>query len=303
MDRKKLVIPLVFILFVCAVYPLFGQNPFISGEAADKQKSSGPALLGGFLQKTTSWQRTLNKRMTELGRDIKKGNNPRAVFIITLLAFIYGVIHALGPGHGKTVSGSYFVSNRAAVKDGVLIGSLIAVVHTVSAVAVVLLLYFILKRSISTSLEHYSRVVKIVSAGAIIAIGIFLLARRLLTKKEKASPETKSETPNGKGLLLIALAVGIVPCPGAILILLFSMNMDIIPYGIVLAFVMSLGMALTISLICCAVIAAKKGIFGLRFGGKYERKDTAKHIGLYTVEIAGAVMVVLLGAVFLAGAV
>jgi nickel/cobalt exporter len=302
MNRKYLVLlVLLIILFVCFA-PALGENPFMSGTAVEKTKQGlhYPAFVRRFIQKIGALQRKMNKRMTALGREIKTGENPHAIFILIALAFAYGVIHAIGPGHGKTVSGSYFLSRRATMKKGILLGFLIAVIHAVSAVTVVLVLYFILKKGIGTSMEHYSRAVKIASAGAIMLIGAFLLVRRVI-RKNGEEEERENHDSHDRSLLLIAFAVGIVPCPGAVLILLFSMNMDIILYGIILAFVMSVGMALTISVTCCAVIVAKKGILGSWGDGGSGIKRDARRIGLYSVEILGAVIVVLFGVFLLAG--
>jgi nickel/cobalt exporter len=297
-SKYPVLLVLFIILFMYFAAPALGENPFMSGTAVEKTKQGlhYPAFVKRVMQKIVLLQRKLNKRMTTLGREIKTKENPRAVFILIALAFTYGVIHALGPGHGKTVSGSYFVTRRATVKNGIFLGFLIAVIHALSAVTVVLILYFILKKGIGVSMERYSRVVKIASAGAIILIGAFLIVRRIFSNK-MAPSERESRHPSDRSLLLIAFAVGIVPCPGAVLILLFSMNMDIISYGVLLAFVMSMGMALTISVTCCAVIVVKKGIVGSGV------KSSAGRGALFTVEIAGAVIVVLFGVFLLAGTV
>ncbi len=258
-----------------------------------------PAFIQKFIQKIGVLQRRLNRRMTELGHELKKGDNPRPLIVLVFLAFIYGIIHALGPGHGKTVSGSYFLSRKATVRNGIFLGFLIAVIHAVSAVTVVLVLYFILKRGIGASLEHYSRIVRLVSAIAIMMIGIFLLVRRIFRKRKRSAEGAEQK----RGLFLIAFAVGIVPCPGAVLILLFSMNLNIIVYGIILAFVMSVGMALTISVVCCAVIVAKRGIFRAADGSSAVAEGKAGAIGLSAVEIFGAIIVIALGAFLLAGTV
>ncbi|MBN2322507.1 MAG: hypothetical protein JXQ30_02135 [Spirochaetes bacterium] len=296
MDRRRLIIlPVFIVLLLCVAAAALGDNPFMGGTAVEKSKRglNYPLFVKRFMRKIGLLQRNLNERMTSLGKEIKTKENPRAAFMLFALVFAYGVVHALGPGHGKTVSGSYFLTRRATVKNGIILGSVIALIHAVSAVSVVLVLYFILKKGIGVSMEHYSRVVKIISAGAIVLIGLFLFARRILKKV----PSERESLPRDRSILLIALAVGIVPCPGAVLILLFSMSMDIIGYGVLLAFVMSLGMALTISVTCCAVITAKKGIFGS--GEERGVRRTA----LFSVEITGAVIVVLFGTFLLAGAV
>jgi nickel/cobalt exporter len=306
MDRRLLVlIPLTLIIIFCLGYRASAENPFMSTKSVEETRKGlhYPAFIQKFIQNIGALQRRLNRRMTELGRELKTGENPHAIFILVAFAFVYGIVHALGPGHGKTVAGSYFLSKKATVGNGILLGFLIAIVHAVSAITVVLVLYFILKRGIGASLEHYSRVVKLVSAVAIMMIGIFLLIRRIFGKRKSQAEGMDHGHRQTRSILLIAFAVGIVPCPGAVLILLFSMNLDIIVYGIVLAFVMSLGMALTISVTCCAVIVAKEGIFRTAAGRSGVAEGKAGAIGLSVVEIFGAVIVVLLGAFLLAGTV
>ena len=305
MTRRLLILVLlVLIVLLCLDFPASSDNPFMSTKSVEKPEKvlHYPAFIQKFIQKIGALQRRLNKRMTELGHELKKGENPRPLVVLVFLAFIYGIIHALGPGHGKTVSGFYFLSRKATVRNGIFLGFLIAVIHAVSAVTVVLVLYFILKRGIGASLEHYSRVVKLVSAIAIMMIGIFLLVRRIFRKRKRSAEGVEHENRQKRSLLLIAFAVGIIPCPGAVLILLFSMNLDIIVYGIVLAFVMSLGMALTISVTCCAVIVAKRGISGIA-GSSVVAEGKAGAIGLSAVEIFGAIIIIALGAFLLAGTV
>lgn len=291
----------MLIVFLCLDFPASSENPFMSTKSVEKPEKvlHYPAFIQKFIQKIGALQRRLNRRMTELGHELKKGDNPRPLIVLVFLALIYGIIHALGPGHGKTVSGSYFLSRKATVRNGIFLGFLIAVIHAVSAVTIVLVLYFILKRGIGASLEHYSRIVKLVSAIAIMMIGVFLLIRRIFRKRKRSAEGAEQK----RGLFLIAFAVGIVPCPGAVLILLFSMNLNIIGYGIILAFVMSIGMALTISVVCCAVIVAKRGIFRAADGSSAVAEGKAGAIGLSAVEIFGAIIVIAFGVILLAGAV
>ncbi|MFC1770990.1 hypothetical protein ACFLZV_03790, partial [Candidatus Margulisiibacteriota bacterium] len=52
------------------------------------------------LSQLASVQRKLNKELSGLLTDLKK-KNPLSVFTVLLIAFIYGALHSLGPGHGK----------------------------------------------------------------------------------------------------------------------------------------------------------------------------------------------------------
>ena len=68
---------------------------------------------------------------------IRDGDTSVPLLIGVGLAFLYGVIHALGPGHGKLVVASYFLARDARIMRGLLMGLQIAVCHVLSAMVVV----------------------------------------------------------------------------------------------------------------------------------------------------------------------
>src|SRR3546814_6975127 len=67
----------------------------------------------------------------------RDGTSWRPAFAIVLLSFLYGVFHAVGPGHGKAVLGSYFLTRRAQVLHGLGASFLSAAVQAVSAIVLV----------------------------------------------------------------------------------------------------------------------------------------------------------------------
>ena len=54
-----------------------------------------------------------------------------------VIAFLYGIFHALGPGHGKTVIVGYFLGRGGSIRRGVAMAGWIALSHVVGAVTVV----------------------------------------------------------------------------------------------------------------------------------------------------------------------
>lgn len=53
-------------------------------------------------------------------RAIKQGESALPLLVGLLLAFGYGVVHALGPGHGKLVVATYFLSHDAQIGRGLV---------------------------------------------------------------------------------------------------------------------------------------------------------------------------------------
>jgi len=99
------------------------------------------------------------------------------------------------------------------------------------------------------------------------------------------------------GSLATAFVVGMIPCPGVVLVMLFSVSMDMIGLGFLLALSMTLGMAVTISAVVVIGTVGKN----LALGALKRRKDIAGIVG-QTIETIAALMIMALGALFLAAA-
>jgi ABC-type nickel/cobalt efflux system permease component RcnA len=84
-----------------------------------------------------TFQREANRLIATHMRAIRDGESSLPLVIGAGLAFLYGVVHALGPGHGKLVVVSYFLSREAQIGRGLLMGLQIAVFHVISAMVVV----------------------------------------------------------------------------------------------------------------------------------------------------------------------
>ena len=96
----------------------------------------------------------------------------------------------------------------------------------------------------------------------------------------------------------MALAVGMVPCSGVVLVLLFCISLNALSLGLLLALCLTLGMAVTISAVGIAVIAGKNFTFRAVNG-----RPRLTRIIEQCAETAGAFMVMALGLLFLAATV
>ncbi len=260
--RKKA----VYVLLIFCLLPLFShnlsaqQNPFISPPPQSEEKKQEKSFTSGdFLpeklkyagQKAIAliiaWQAQIRQKSGAYARQIRENPWGTAFWSYLGLAFAYGVIHALGPGHGKVFVSTYFLSRKASVRQGVLMGAMTSSLHVISAVILVMVLYFVVKSGGLGSVDHAGRHLQKISAGLICIVGLFLIfksGRAFFYPDNKSSCSCVSETDN-KSLLSLSLAVGMVPCPGAALILFFSITLDIIFAGIIAMVFIAAGLALT----------------------------------------------------------
>ncbi|MBN1848525.1 MAG: hypothetical protein JW932_08060 [Deltaproteobacteria bacterium] len=264
-----------------------------------KQISTTKMFRFSFLDKIAHWQQQLNQEMARLVREARETGSLRPLFILIILAFIYGVLHSAGPGHGKVVTTSYLLTTGKKIRQGILLGNLVAFFHGLSGVVLVMTVHFILNKAIMSSLQSVTRVTQIISYSLIMLVGALLLFKNILSLRQRPNdndtlgrpfPSTPLKHP-----LTIAAAVGMIPCPGIILVMLFCVSLNQIGLGLILAFFIMIGMAMTISVVGVVGVTGKN----LALGAMERRPGIAKFLGR-TIEMGSASIILLLGMLFLA---
>ena len=197
-------------------------------------------FFNSILKKFIEIQQELNAAISSTFREIGDGNSLIPILTILGIAFIYGVVHALGPGHGKLLVSSYFLRNNRSYKEAFKMGYLISIIHTVSALSISFVLYYFLEVVFSQTFQEVSFYMTKISALLIIGVGIYLFFEQ---HKEHISTNSTQRSD-----LSIALSAGVIPCPGVMTIILFSILIGNVSVGIAAAVFMSVGMGLTISL-------------------------------------------------------
>jgi len=207
-------------------------------------------LYADFLNFVIQTQQKLNNLIADYFDRLEAGESMIFLYILAV-AFIYGLVHALGPGHGKMVIASYFLAKEAKVKEAFKAGFLTSVIHTISALAITGVLYVFFQRAVTKHFQEINANMYKVSAVFIILIALYLLYEVIQDRNE----EEKLQTLKSKNLLAVSFSIGIVPCPGVMTIVLFSMILGYISLGVLSAIAMSIGMGLTISL--AAIVATQ----------------------------------------------
>lgn len=277
------------------------QNPFISSRKSQPASSARPlaicpAFLQPLMEKVAALQHTIKQHMVRLAKDIRQNPFGRSFWGFMSLAFVYGVIHALGPGHGKIYACSYFLSQPGTFKRVVLFGNLTMLMHVFSGTLLILFGAFILKTSGAMTLENSRVIFERLSYSLLILVGTFFSIKIVLSLR--SGIENDHEYPGGdlKSLVLTAIAVGMVPCPGAAIILLFALTLGILPAGLWAMVCIAAGMALTTSFFALSVVILRKTFLSLAGGS--ERRVAAVYL---TFSLMGALCILLLGVILLIG--
>ncbi|MCX8956796.1 nickel/cobalt transporter [Erwinia psidii] len=228
-----------------------------------------------ILLQSTFWQRSLNQQMTILLQQVATHPHQAGV---TLMGFslIYGVLHALGPGHGKVVIATFLATHPTRVKTSLQLTLAAAVVQGGVAIALVTVMLGILGLS-SRQLHLSSFWLEKGSYLLVVGLGGWLCWRAVskiwrtwrspqpLTIHRIVSAgnqhgaecgcghhhvpdrEMLDRAVSGKTKIMVVLSMGLRPCSGAIMMLLFSKVIGVYTWGVLSALVMAVGTAMTVS--------------------------------------------------------
>jgi ABC-type nickel/cobalt efflux system permease component RcnA len=290
---------------LCCLYPALAaaQNPFLDrgGDAAEVEEPekavTPPPFLYQVPQRIALWQKQIRDTMATVGRDVQDHPFGHSFWLFLALSFAYGVVHAVGPGHGKTVVASYFMNRPGTLGDGILMSSLIALFHVGSATAIIMGLYVVLKTTGMSSFEQASPMLQRTSYALLFLVGLFLFSKtiyELVKGGEKTIDRTHDASGKG-GIVITAMAAGMVPCPGAAIILSFSIIIGILGVGLASMVCIALGMGLTVSSAAVVTILTRRTVF--RVAGRSRKAFTWMY---WIVSIAGSILLMSLsGLLFL----
>ncbi len=280
----------------------------------------------GWYGQSMAWlrrqQQSLNRTLAASVRDLKEQGSGAAALVLAGISFLYGVLHAAGPGHGKAIISAYAVASAETIRRSIYLSLMAAFFQALSAIAIVLVLALALK-STGLEIQHFSRRLEQVSFALIAVFGLWLLVaalRRYVFAPARAAlaghghhhdhahdhghdhgshvghahiPEPKDLTGpwSWRRSIAIAAAVGIRPCSGAIILLIFALTQGMLWAGIAGTFAMALGTAITVAVL--AVLAVGTRQLAERASG-----ERAGRIIEAAAGIGGAALVLGLGVVF-----
>jgi ABC-type nickel/cobalt efflux system permease component RcnA len=309
-----------------AAADLFGHDdgPAPAAAAHPIEETALPAPLAALLGHSVAIQKDMNERLRAALRQARDGDSWAPGLTIIAVSFLYGVFHAAGPGHGKMVVGSYFLTRRARLLHGLAMSGSAAFVQALSAVVLVGLLAMILGMGSRQILDH-AAVLEMVSYGSIVGLGLWMAVGIIRGDSccddhgEEAHGHHHDHGHDACGcghdhdhhpvpapkaaprselwrVLSTGAAVGLRPCSGAILVLLFTLANGIFPIGVLSTFAMGLGVMITVSLVSLGALGLHRGLGGL--AARHDRLARLTHRGL---GLGGALLIAALGGVQLYG--
>jgi len=221
-----------------------------------------------MLHWAASEQRDFQNAMARALRAVKAGESMALLMLCTATAG-YGVVHAIGPGHGKVLIGGAVLASGAKFRRLAVLTVLSSLAQAGTAILLVGLLVFTLRLNVRDAADFTETWLAPLSAVAIALIGFVLVSRgvRALhqlhgTGKIDAGHNDdykvcgcnhalgptfeKAYTLNSKReALSIVASIAIRPCTGALFVLVIAARFDVFGAGILAVLAMALGTAVT----------------------------------------------------------
>jgi len=242
-------------------------------------------------------------------------------YILALsISLALGALHALTPGHGKTVVAAYLVGTRGTTRHAIALGAIVTFTHTGSVfllgVVTLVASRYILPTRLIPALEALSGLL-------ILGLGITLLFQRIREWRQQKNDHHHNhhhhhhehedghanthvhdndhehshaipdpEFVTWKSLVALGVSGGLVPCPDAIAILLVAIAINRLVLGLALIVAFSLGLAIVLIVIGLAMVHSAR---------LFRRMDAFNKIAP-ALPVASAVIVLVLGAALTWGA-
>lgn len=295
-----------------------------------ESKPAEPGLVDRWYAALRRWQGELTRSLAAEVRAYKEQGSLAPVLGLLLVSFLYGVAHAAGPGHGKMATAAYFGANRAAAAQGIAMSALIGVFQALSGIVFVGAFALLFRMSQTETLRSVLYV-EAASYALIAGVGLWIawggVVGRGCTHSHGPvlapaghAHDHGHKHAHGRGhghahhhhdhhghhghappanaslvsMLPVALASGIRPCTGAILVLLFTLSQGIFEIGVLATVVMSLGTFLVVAAIGLVAIYARRAASSAGRGSERLANAAQRTIGL-----VGGIAVFGFGALFL----
>jgi len=241
-------------------------SPSVTAPVPPQGPAPGTVVRGDFLSQL------LNRHEIGVGM----------VLIGLAVAFGLGAIHAMSPGHGKTIVAAYLVGSRGTFKHAILLGGMVTFTHTISVFFLGFTTLFLSQYVLP---EKIYPVLGAISGLSIVWIGAMMLHKRAMRLRghrheghshshdhdhahshlhdhtHDHGPHGHSHVPEGDvtmgSLIALGASGGLVPCPSALVLLLSSIALGRVGLGMILLISFSAGLAVVLMTIGVLVLYAK----------------------------------------------
>jgi nickel/cobalt transporter (NicO) family protein len=173
-----------------------------------------------------------------------------ALALVLPLGITFGAVHALTPGHGKTVLASYLVGSRLAFLRGLGVAGALAVTHVGLAVIIALTAAPLITRTLGGAGQ--APLLEALSRGILGLIGLWFLFRAV-----------RGQSHQHREGLMVGVIAGLIPCPLTLFAMFLALARGVPEAGLTFALAMMTGVGLTLAAVAALVILSRDWFVGV----------------------------------------
>jgi ABC-type nickel/cobalt efflux system permease component RcnA len=199
-------------------------------------------------------------------------------FLAALIAAGLGALHAMEPGHGKTIVAAYLVGSKGTARHALLLGLIVTISHTAGVYLLGAVTLYAQQYIMPDRLYPF---LSVLSGVLIAGMGIYILLKRLA-----GDAFIDDHGPNGhshgflsdgaaklskRQFVILGVTGGMVPCPAALVVLLSAVALHRVGFGLFLIVAFSLGLAAVLIGMGLAAVYAGRLLNKVPVEGKFVR--------------------------------
>ena len=276
-------------------------------------------------------QQRLHRSLAGAIRTLKDEGSTAAAWTLIALSFLYGVFHAAGPGHGKAVLSAYLVTQPTALKRSLLLAAASSFMQGITAIVLVtgvIAIFGLALRSSGVIVQW----LEAASFALVADVGLWLIWRSAKALAPRfgfdmgaaghhhhhhghddhghihdhdhqhgedcghthfPTPAESMQAGSLREMIGIVLSIGIRPCSGAILVLVFAQVLGMTLAGIAAVLAMSAGTAIAVALIALAAVGLRDGAWALT-----RLDDTRIEVAVHSLAVIGGFLLLVMGTLF-----
>lgn len=244
MNKRLFFLAWFWLLFFGTVFA----NPF-----TQKENSPAPVQMEQPSETVVNGMRFLSGQLAQYIEAWKTEPSASLLFITLGIAFAYGFIHALAPGHRKIVVFTFFLSRNAHAYEPAVLGLTLAALHAFSSL-VLMLIFKTISGAISVTANNAGVYMEGMTFIILILLSLYGIVEAIFSIRKKTTEEKNIKRT---AIMLSSL----YPCPAAMLILVFTTNMQVFSLGVAALIALSLGMSVPIIVSGYAAWAGRTALF------------------------------------------
>lgn len=309
-----------------------GADRNVVQQSAEVQPEKASFLTRTILYIQAEQQR-LHRALAGAIRTLKAEGSAAAAWALISLSFLYGVFHAAGPGHGKAVLSTYLMTQPTALKKSLALAAASSFMQGITAIVVVMVVLTLFGVALRSSglivqwLEAASFALVACVGGWLIWRSARVLAPRFGLATEAGhhghhhhdhhhghdhdhghdhsceaagcghthmpTPAEASQATSLREMAGVVFSIGVRPCSGAILVLVFAQVAGMTLAGIAAVLAMSAGTALAVAMIALTAVGLRDGAWMVT------RLDNARvETAIHVIAVFGGLVLVVMGLLF-----